>query len=162
MLKWYAICLTQGSLTNSNKVSRVNMASQSIFSETVSTLERVLDLRSVKHKLVSSNIANVDTPNYQAFDLLIKENMGPEALRTGRLGLKTTSPGHLSATEGSFKNMNIKAAPSFSVTLKGDGNSVDISKMMGTLSENTLMYNAAAQIISKKFQGLNYAISEGK
>ena len=138
------------------------MASPSIFNETISTLERALDLRSVKHKLVSSNIANVDTPNYQAFDLLIKENMGYEALRTGRLGLKTTSPGHLSATKGRLKNLNIKADPSFSVILKGDGNSVDINKMMGTLAENTLMYNADAQIISKKFQGLKYAISEGK
>ncbi len=40
-----------------------------------------------------------------------------------------------------------------------DGNTVDIDKTMSMLSENGLLYNASAQMISKKFQSLYNAIN---
>ena len=51
-------------------------------------------------------------------------------------------------------------APEFS--LRGDGNTVDLDKTMGDMAENTLLFKTAAQIISKKFQGLKEVIKGGK
>jgi flagellar basal-body rod protein FlgB len=48
------------------------------------------------------------------------------------------------------------------LSLRGDGNTVDIDKQMGNMAENTLMYKAAAQMIYRKFQGLKSAIQGGK
>ncbi|MBW1941137.1 MAG: flagellar basal body rod protein FlgB, partial [Deltaproteobacteria bacterium] len=49
------------------------MESQGIFNKTFSILEKNLDLRSIKHNLIVSNIANMDTPNYKGFDLIVEE-----------------------------------------------------------------------------------------
>ncbi len=39
---------------------------------------------------------------------------------------------------------------------------MDIDKAMADMAENNLMYNALAQILSKKFTGLKNAIQEGR
>ena len=51
------------------------MATQGIFSETISMLSKALDLRSRKHSVIVSNIANIDTPHYKAFDLAVEEEL---------------------------------------------------------------------------------------
>jgi flagellar basal-body rod protein FlgB len=48
------------------------------------------------------------------------------------------------------------------MTLRKDGNTVDLDREMAKLSENNLMYNALAQIVSRKFQGLKDAIKGGE
>ncbi len=48
------------------------MESQGIYKGTLQLLERAMDLRSTKHNVVMSNIANMDTPNYKAFDVIIE------------------------------------------------------------------------------------------
>ena len=51
------------------------MESQGVFKGTFGVLEKAMDLRSTKHNVVMSNIANMDTPNYKAFDVIIEEEM---------------------------------------------------------------------------------------
>ena len=137
------------------------MESQGIFSGVFSTLEKVLDLRSIKHNVIVSNIANVDTPQYKAFDLIIEEELGKATGKGKEVGLKKTHPGHIPAREMRIGSVASHIVTTSQLSLKGDGNSVNIDKVMGDLAENSLMYNALAQIISKKFQGLKGAIQGG-
>ena len=58
--------------------------------------------------------------------------------------------------------MKLKAVKPPALSLRGDGNTVDIDRTMGKLAENTLLYNAAAQLISKKFKGLKNVIKGGQ
>ena len=44
-----------------------------IFGGTISQLERGLDFSALKGKVISQNIANVDTPNYKAKNVNFKE-----------------------------------------------------------------------------------------
>jgi len=44
-----------------------------IFHDTISLLERSLNLRSLQHRVLASNIANMDTPNYKAVELAVTE-----------------------------------------------------------------------------------------
>jgi flagellar basal-body rod protein FlgB len=46
-------------------------------------------------------------------------------------------------------------------TVNNDGNTVDLEKEMSNLSENTIMYKAALELINKKIAALKYAVSEG-
>ncbi len=137
------------------------MKTVTIFDDTIATLNRALDLRSVKNRLLSSDIANIDTPNYKAFDLLVKENMAEKTGRHKALGLRITRQGHIASARDA-NNMNIRLTRLFSPTLPGDRNTVDIGRMMASLAKNTIMYDATARLISKKFQDLRYVISEGK
>ena len=138
------------------------MDSQGIFSDTISTLEKVLDVRSLKHNLIVSNIANADTPNYKAFDLVIEEEIGKTLGIKKATSLTTTHPGHLPGTKPHDANLKSRVTATPPLSIRGDGNSVDIDKAMADMAENNLMYNALAQILSKKFAGLKSAIQEGR
>ena len=138
------------------------MEPQGIFSGTIPLLEKTLDLRSIRHNLIISNVANMDTPNYKAFDIVIKEEL-EKAMGAGKnIKLEKTGPGHLSGRETCPGNVKSRAAGDQQFTIRCDGNSVDIDREMANLSENNLMYNALAQIISRKFEGLKNVIKEGR
>ena len=137
------------------------MDSQGIFSDTISTLEKVLDARSLKHNLIVSNIANADTPNYKAFDLVIEEEIGKTLGIKKATSLTTTHPGHLPGTKPHDANLKSRVTATPPLSIRGDGNSVDIDKAMADMAENNLMYNALAQILSKKFTGLKNVIQGG-
>ena len=138
------------------------MESQGIFGETFSVLGKGLDLRSVKHNLIVSNIANLDTPGYKAFDLVIEEELTKRIGSEKEMGLRKTCPGHISGRRETRRvNVESGVAASPQLTLRADGNSVDIDKAMADLAENSLIYNALAQILSKKFQGLKDVIQGG-
>ena len=140
----------------------LNMELQGIFSETFSVLERALDLRSLKHNFVVSNIANMDTPNYKAFNLVIEEELDKVMGSEKHIGLKKTHPRHIAIRELALHTVEPEASAISRFSSRGDGNSVDIDRAMADLTENSLMYNALAQILSKKFQGLKDAIQEGR
>jgi flagellar basal-body rod protein FlgB len=138
------------------------MEPQGIFSGTISLLEKTLDLRSIRHNLIISNVANMDTPNYKAFDIVIKEELEKSMGAGKNIKLEKTVPGHLSGRETYPGNVKSRDAGTQQFTMKGNGNSVDIDREMANLSENNLMYNALAQIISRKFEGLKNVIKEGR
>ena len=137
------------------------MESQGIFSGTIPLLEKGLDLRSMKHNLIISNVANMDTPNYKAFDIIIKEEF-EKAMGAGKnIKLEKTESGHLAGRERYLGDVKSRAIDTQPFSVECDGNSVDIDREMANLSENNLMYNALAQIISKKFEGLKNVIKGG-
>lgn len=132
-----------------------------IFSHTFSLLEKSLDLRSLNHRVLASNIANMDTPNYKAFELLVAEEMqrNPEARL--KIPFVRTHADHLPARAQSSNQVSVKSARAPDFSLRGDGNTVDIERTMGNLAENTLLYNSAIQLIARKFSGLRNAITGG-
>ena len=138
------------------------MPTDSIFSNTINTLEKSLNLRSIQHKALSSNIANMDTPNYKAVELDVAEKMAKQGGATPGLKLVRTKEGHLPIRNHRSDAVSLKTVKAPSFSLRGDGNTVDIDRTMGKLAKNTLLYNAAAQLISRKFKGLKNVIKGGK
>jgi flagellar basal-body rod protein FlgB len=138
------------------------MESQGIYKGTFQLLERAMDLRSTKHNVVMSNIANMDTPNYKAFDVIIEEEMEKTKGSGDTTSVKKTHQMHLSGRNGSMGDVRPTLEETAQTTLRQDGNTVDIDREMAKLSENNLMYDALAQVISKKFQGLKDAIKGGQ
>jgi len=136
--------------------------STNLFNETLSILEKALDLRSKRHQVVASNIANMDTPNYKAFELVIEDELAKPGKFSYNIQLARTHSDHLPVKNRLSDNVKLKLADSPEFTLRGDGNTVDIDKTMGDLAENTLLYKTASQIISKKFQALKNVIQGGK
>ncbi|MBW2608086.1 MAG: flagellar basal body rod protein FlgB [Deltaproteobacteria bacterium] len=138
------------------------MESQGIFSQTVSILEKALDLRSKKHNVIASNIANMDTPDYKAFDLIIEKELQKVTGKGNSISLNKTDAAHMQSRRSKTDGVSVVIDDTQGLSLRGDGNTVDIDKQMANMAENTLMYKAAAQMIHKKFQGLKSAIQGGK
>jgi len=138
------------------------MPSDGIFNDTIVMLERSLDLRSLEHRVLSSNIANMDTPNYKAFELVVEEEINKERELSRNIQLVRTHSNHFPIKVTPMDNIKLKAADPPELSLRGDGNTVNIDRTMGKLAENTILYKTAAQLISKKLTGLKNAIKGGK
>lgn len=126
----------------------------------IALAEKAMDLRSQRHKLIASNIANIDTPNYKAFDLVIEEAMEKVLGAGGGVELARTQPGHMPMRSGPEASRAADVAV-LSATVRKDNNSVSVDKEMTALSENNLLYNALAQVVAKKFEGLKSVIQGG-
>ena len=138
------------------------MSSSHLFTETISLLQRSLNLRSQRHKVLSANIANIDTPNYKAFDVVLEDAFSQSRPGAGNVQLKRTHGSHLPVQNKSLDRVTLKQTKEPAFSLRADGNTVDLDKTMGDMAENTQLFKTAAQIISKKFQGLREVIKGGK
>ncbi len=138
------------------------MDSNGLFGKTISLMEKVLDLRSAKHNVIASNIANVDTPNYRSFNLIVEEELKKTKGHSGLIPIEKTHPMHLSNNAAGLNSVQYKLTESPNVTLRGDRNSVDLDKEMAKMTENNIMFNALTQIIARKFEGLKSVIHGGK
>jgi flagellar basal-body rod protein FlgB len=136
------------------------METKGIFDRTIDLAEKALNLRARRHELLLSNIANADTPNYKAFDMMVDEALSKEVPQAnGKVQLIRTDPGHLPAggpTEKALHPQEVRLSPQ--VTLRGDGNTVDMDREMSALASNQLHYKASTQILAKKFQRLRSII----
>ncbi|CAB1083162.1 Flagellar basal-body rod protein FlgB [Olavius algarvensis Delta 1 endosymbiont] len=137
------------------------MPTNGIFSKTISALERSLDLRSLNQRVLASNIANMDTPNYKAVELGVAEEMKRTKEPKRAIALVRTHAYHIPLKPRDHHGVKLKTAKAPDFSLRGDGNTVDIDRTMGKLAKNTLLYNAAAQLISDKFKGLKNAMKGG-
>jgi len=136
-----------------------------LFGKTMHKLEKALDIRSARHTVITTNIANQDTPAYKAkaldFKAALKEvtqESTPPVIR-----LKKTDASHLSSPIQDASPIASKITLSTATKSKRlDGNTVNGEKEMTRLAENTFMYRATAQLIASKFRGIKRVINEGR
>ncbi len=134
-----------------------------LFDRTIDLLGDSLDLRAQRQKLLSSNIANQETPGYRAVDIKFEDELRKkEAASNGQAGvtLARTSALHIPGASG------IAGGPAVldrATDIEGyDMNSVGIEGEMVRLSENSLMYATSAKMLKSKFNILMAAIREGR
>lgn len=134
-----------------------------IFDRTMRLLERTLDLRSGRQRVIASNLANEETPGYRASELTFMDQL--QSAHKGRLPivLAATQSRHfgLHGAQGvQTVTGTLNEVPAGDIPL--DANSVNLELEMAKLSENVMQYNAAATILAKRFNGLLNAIREGR
>lgn len=134
-----------------------------IFDRTMRLLERTLDLRSGRQRVIASNLANEETPGYRASELTFMDQL--QSAHKGRppIVLAATQSRHfgLQGPQGmQAVTGKLNEVPAGDIPL--DANSVNLELEMAKLSENVMQYNAAATILAKKFHGLLNAIREGR
>ena len=134
------------------------MSSEPVFNSTVFMLEKLLDFQSERHSILSTNVANIDTPGYKGYDIRFSDELRKAASRKGSMSLTKTNERHLPSDMGNIKEGRL--VPTNDAVHRLDGNTVDLDKEMAKLAENSLYYNTAAQITSKKLRGILTAISE--
>jgi flagellar basal-body rod protein FlgB len=145
-----------------NLARNKKMPTDNIFNKTIALLERSLNLRSLNHRVLASNIANMDTPNYKAFELVVAEEMNKNRRSAPSIPFVRTHFRHLPVRNERIDNIKFRIANPPDFSLRGDGNTVDVDRTMGKLAKNTLLYNAATQLISGKFRSLKNVINGGR
>ena len=138
------------------------MPTPPLFEGAISVLQKSLNRSSLRHSVITSNIANIDTPNYKAFEVVMEDVRQKKGDFSGTLQLVRTEPQHLNGRRQASDQVKIKASQPVPINLRADGNTVDLDRTMGKLAENTIMYRIAAQLIRRKFQGLKNVIKGGQ
>ena len=120
----------------------------------VDRARRFLDLASLRHKLISSNVANVATPGYEALDIDFKTELATSSQRTSNLAGLTTHSNHIPLgqhQERMPKIVNTRVTGS-------DLNSVDIDREVPKMAQNELEYTIGARLLKNKFEALRKVI----
>lgn len=121
-------------------------------------LNKALDASSQRQRVLSNNVANVDTPGFKRSDVDFQKVLG-QALGEmgGDLPLKVTSPGHLQKTDAANPSGVVTDKSS---TFRADGNNVDIDREMANVAENGLYYNSVTRAVSSQIALLRMVISQ--
>lgn len=126
-----------------------------VFEKTFNLVKTALKIRSYKHSLLASNIANVDTPGYRRKDIPFEKVIQSYLSEKG--SLKTTHPQHLKGFRKSLKEL-IKT---YEEETLGTPNNVNLEEELVQLTENQMLYEATLQALSKELERLKEAITEG-
>jgi flagellar basal-body rod protein FlgB len=101
---------------------------------------RYMNLLSVRQKLVASNIANVDTPNYRTKDIDFAAEM--QTASDLQTPAAIVEPGGLQT--------------------KTDGNNVALDRESRLLAENALRFNMASNLMKAQIRLVKSALQEGR
>ncbi|WP_324172199.1 flagellar basal body rod protein FlgB [Sulfurimonas sp.] len=115
-------------------------------SRTHSLISDALDFRAMRQDLISSNIANVDTPFYRPRDVSFGDALAAkkaELLNEGsdKLELAQTDGSHIALQD---EKSSLKPQLFFrdGHMARNDGNSVDLDVETTEMSKNSIMFNA--------------------
>jgi flagellar basal-body rod protein FlgB len=133
------------------------MPDKLLFRKTFLALERAIGIAKQRHDHITSNISNLDTPNYRAKDIDFKAALA-QALESGHeINLVRTNPGHIALGMNSAHRVE-----PFEEKGEWTGfNWVNIDKEMTKLTENNLVYRTATEILLRKIAKLKEVIREG-
>jgi flagellar basal-body rod protein FlgB len=132
-----------------------------LFDKTTKALGATVNLRQVRNNVISSNIANAETPGYQAKKVDFEEALSRAVDLEGLNPQAATEPGHFAMGHGALSRVKADIYENPDVEVSNDGNTVDLEREMASLAENSIMYKAAIQLINKKMAALKYAVTEG-
>ena len=129
------------------------------FDPTIGALNTSLNLRLMNQNLISSNIANADTPGYKAKTMEFESALRDALATSGELQRAGDDPRHIIHRDTDPVEPEIYDDPNGVESL--DGNTVDRAAEMAKMAENQLLYDASAEMLRRKLGMLKYAITEG-
>ena len=125
--------------------------------------ELALGLRAYRQQLIASNIANADTPGYQAVDIDFQEaiRLAQSLSRNTPVTLKTTSVGHIpGAASGAQAPFPLKYIQPTQGSI--DGNTVDMDIERAKFAENSMMYEFSLDRVGGHFKHMKELLQELK
>ena len=118
-----------------------------MFEAVAGNLERYMNLLSVRQKLVSSNIANADTPGYHTQDIDFRAEFAQQMQEQECSGPQSAFGPQIIEPDG--------------LPVKADGNNVNLDRESRMLAENALRFSVATSLASSELHAIKTAISEG-
>jgi flagellar basal-body rod protein FlgB len=125
--------------------------------EALSFQLQALTLRAERQQVLAGNIANADTPHYQArdFDFTTTLQRAVSGREQVNLRLATTSPRHSLGTTAADPLQLLYRQPT---QASADGNTVDMDVERAQFAENSFFYEAGLTFLTGRINGLRSAI----
>jgi len=127
--------------------------------KTIQAIASALNFRQMRQEIISSNIANAETPGYKAKRLDFEKALARALDVDGNLAMKVNDPRHYDVGSGGFTNLEPELYQDPNGVASEDGNTVDREAEMGRMAENKIMYDAAVQLLNKKLGLMKYILS---
>ncbi|MBP7784322.1 MAG: flagellar basal body rod protein FlgB [Aliarcobacter sp.] len=106
-----------------------------------------LNFRGERQKVISSNIANINTPNYKTKELVFENELSSSI--SNNLQLKATNSRHISNFNSSSLNSNPKLIDVKNLEEQNDGNNVNLDTQMSEMSKNKILFDAIQSSIKR-------------
>lgn len=118
----------------------------SIIADPTNTLlTEMIRATALRHRILATNLANVETPGYQAQEMTFSSALA----EAGELNAQASNrPLPVQTLVG----VDAQATP------RRDGNTVDLDRQMVKLAQNTTWHTAMIQILASRFSGIRAAI----
>ncbi|MEE9911268.1 MAG: flagellar basal body rod protein FlgB [Deltaproteobacteria bacterium] len=123
-----------------------------LFGKTFNLLGTLMDYRSERNKVITSNIANLDTPDYKPSDYVFKEDL--KKAMDVRINLVRTDEKHFPNAMDEISKNDFKKVTS--------DEKVDLDHEMTNMAENHLMYNLTTELLARKFKGIRNVLTDTK
>lgn len=135
---------------------------------TMRAAENGLDRAATRQRLLTQNLANVNTPGYQRQDLPFSEQLERSQNRALALSnrssfepaMRVTDPRHIAHAPAS--SARLAMPETLRQSMRFDGSSVNPEMEMAAMAENELRYATLIRIASGQISGLQRAINSGR
>ena len=107
-----------------------------------------LNFRGERQKVISSNIANINTPVYKTKELVFEDELN-NSITNNSLQLKATNSKHMTNINSSLANSNPKLMEVDNLEEQNDGNNVNLDTQMGEMSKNKILFDAIQSSIKR-------------
>lgn len=106
-------------------------------------LTKLMQVSEMRHRVISQNLANVNTPGYQRLKVEFDDAFAKQIL----------------SGEEPDLSLEPEIVADKSRPARADGNTVDIDLEIGELQRNAMMYQTYSQILASQFATMRRAIS---
>ena len=114
-----------------------------------------------RNAVIRNNIANIETPGFKAsgveFESLFKRALHGQGITT-----KTTHVNHRVFSNSGIENVTPRIYRRNDLSMRADGNNVDIEAENVRLAQNSLFYNTIMEKMNSEIRRLRMAITEAR
>lgn len=124
-----------------------------ISSSTFSLLRKDLDAASLRAKVISNNVANINTKNYKKKTVSFEETLNNEM---DNITLNTTDSKHIQSDNAPG---TISVNEDNTSTITNNGNNVDVDLEMVDMTSNNMLYETLVSQLNSRMTMTKYVIN---
>ncbi len=124
------------------------------FANALGIHETALGFRAQRAEVLANNIANADTPHYQARDLDFSAVLAEQSEKQSgkQFGMNRTDSRHIAGEGIQLADPALRYRTPFHPSI--DQNSVDMQQEQANYAENAVQFQASFTLLNSKFKGL--------
>lgn len=116
------------------------------FTPQLEQLPALMDVAQLRQRVISQNLANVNTPGYKRLDVEFEETLARVLEQQDSVGKSGVS------------NVAAKIVEDTSTSVRADGNNVDVDRELGQLNKNAMLFQMYSQLMRSQFDAMRRAI----
>lgn len=125
--------------------------------------QEAINLRAQRQEILAANIANADTPGYQARDIDFASEM-KKVMERGRaegsgIALTLTSERHIPVAKNSAPSLDLLYRVPDQPSM--DGNTVDMDRERTQFADNSLKYQSDLTVLGGQIKGMMSVLQQG-